>query len=270
MMSDAEPAEVVPPQISELLENRSILLAWLERLTDRRDDVREEVYRRVRSDYQERLEEVERDLVAHRSDLERSLDRRREAVSELEEERESRAARLEEAELRHDVGELDEEAFEEEASDHRRALEELDGKLAESREAAERLAEVLEELSDLETTGGSGMEPPEPDSRERTPPEAGASEEPEEDDRDAPAAAEPDGSSAGRAEEPPAGPEEEPGAESAEGAGPAPSTGTEEGGEEPDELDFLESLSLDDPDSLDTLSMDLNEEEEPRDEEEGG
>ena len=269
-----EADEAVPPEIAELIERRSTLQGWLERLEGRREDVREAVYERVRGDYRERLDEVERRLGSHRSDLERSLERRRATVAELEGEREERAARLEEAELRHEVGELDEGAFEEEASGHREALEELDAELETERAAADRLQEVLEELSGLEASDAD--EEPEAGTGSRWPvsdpgpADAGGDQE--------------GGGRAGGEEEAGGG-----GTDSEEGAPAAerrarPTAGSaedEEAGEatgdrpDGDELDFLESLSLDDPDALDTLSMDLDEEEtdgegDPRDGDGGG
>lgn len=239
--------DVVPSRIADLLSERATLLAWLERVEERRDDVRPAVYERVRDDYRERLDEVEGSLASHRSDLEESLARHRSALEELEEEREERAARLEEAELRHAVGELDDKAWEEREGALRSELDDLEERLGEEREASSRLEEVLEELEGVEDRPSVGTHPP----RSSAEPTAPAREEDEGADVEEPeAAGEPSGPA----------PEREP--SRPERSGPAREN------DEEDELDFLESLAWEE-EGLDTLSLMLDEEEEegeePRD-----
>lgn len=228
--------DVVPERIAELLEERSTLLQWLERLEEKREEVRPSVYERVRSDYGDRLEGVERSLAGHRSDLEESLAGHRSAADELEEEHEDRAARLEEMELRHAVGELEEDEFEERAEELRGGLEDLEERLAEERGAARRLEEVLEELARMESLGATEAAPSGEDDFE----------EPAE--RPSDRSAETSARAAGEATDEVAGAREEEGVEG-----------------EDDELDFLESLAWED-EGLDTLSLvlDEDEEEEPR------
>lgn len=236
--------DVVPPRIAELLSERGTLLQWLERLEERREDVRPAVYERVRSDYGERLERVERSLAGHRSDLEESLARHRSTVAELEAEHEDRDARLEEMELRHAVGELEEEEFEQVAEELRAELEDLEGRLAEERSASERLEEVLEELGRME--GLEELEPaPEPEA-ERT----GAA-----------------GPASGAAGEPSTGDDVEGGRRRPETEGSGEPRDEEP--EEEDELDFLESLAWEE-EGLDTLSLVLDEDEEEESREDDG
>lgn len=245
-MTSETAQEVVPPRIAELLEERSTLLEWLERLEERREGVRPEVYERVRSDYGERLEGVETSLAGHRSDLEGSLARHSSTVSELEEEREDRAARLEEAELRHAVGELDEEEFEGRAVDLRAELEELVGRLEEERDAVGQLEEVLGELQGMEALPESPRPDAEPASEAAGAGAAGAGSTAEETAEE----------SAPEVEATSGEPEPEPEAPSTPAAGPETSHA-----EEDDELDFLESLAWED-DELDTLSLVLDDDDE--------
>lgn len=221
--------DVVPERISDLLSERATLHQWIERVEERREDVRPAVYRRVRDDYVDRLDEVEGALATHRTDLEESLATHRSALEELEEEREDRAARLEEVELRHAVGELDEEEWGERESALRGELDEYEARLEEERSAAVRLEEVLEELESV-GEGEAALEP-----------------EPATSEAGAPAVSEPEPSP--------------PNAEDAPASEPSPPEAETGSGDQEDELDFLESLAWDE-EGLDTLSLTLDEEEE--------
>lgn len=235
--------DVVPERISDLLSERATLREWIERVEERRDDVRPAVYQRVRGDYLERLEGVESALATHRSDLEESLATHRSAVEELQEEREDRAARLEEAELRHAVGELDEEEWGERESALRGELDGYEERLEEERSAAVRLEEVLEEL---ESVGERGPAP-----EASTTKEAGAP------------ASEPEPPASGQEPSPPEAKEAEAPVSAEEAPGSDREAPEPEGGPEAeeDELDFLESLAWDE-EGLDTLSLMLDEDEE--------
>lgn len=271
-----EEQEVIPGEVADLLEKRSTIREWIEGLEAREDDVRPEVYGRVEEDYRERLDRVEDELAGHRADLARSLEERRRVLEDTEGRREQRAALLEEVELRHEVGELTDEEWGESRAEHEAALEDLDGRLEGIRTAVERLEEVVDELSEI---GDRGDAPPEDSAPTAEEPDDGATTaveataepdaadrmEPEETEEETETAdervarAEPVGDGGTRADDVP--PPETRADGSAEGEG-------EEDYE--DELQFLESLSLDDPDALDTLSLSLDEEEADDGEESGG
>lgn len=241
MASESDGGTVVPREVSELLDRRETYRGWLSRLDEVAAEARPEVRRRVRADYQGRLADVEEELVSHLESLEDSLAERREEAQRLAEEREVTAGDLEEAELRHRVGEYGDEEWEERKEELEERLGRLDEELAEARGAVERLETILEELA-----AGAGAPAP------GRGPAAGAESEPEAPERGAPAAGEEAGS-------------ERPSGREAAGAAGA---GAEAAGEEPgreaheDELDFLESLSLDDPGAFDSLGALLDEEAE--------
>jgi hypothetical protein len=271
----------IPEEISELLARRTRYREWLTKLERRAGDVRPAVAERVREDYLGRLADVEEELADHRDGLEDSLMQRRSRTEELEQERDDLSAQLEEAELRHAVGEFTAEEWESRSGEHRGALEELEGRLSEEAEAADRLEEVLAELD--APAAGATSEPPPVEL-------AGPGEELEEEEgeEDVPSGVAegaggwgarpmPEPTLGGEVPEAPEavelaflgerrGPEGETSAQEEESA-------SEEGGGFEDELDFLESLSLEDPDSLDTLSLVLDEGEEEaaeEDEDRGG
>lgn len=262
-MTDQARTSVVPEEIASLLERRTTLREWLAAVEDRREEVREDVFRRVRDDYRERLEEVEASLATHRSDLAASLDDREAVIAELGEKREVRAADLEEVELRHAVGEYDEDAWRERKAEHEDVLAELEGRLESERGAAEQLRDVLDELGDL------GAEPATV-SEQAT--DAGSTETsdrpartPDAMERHDVGAEEPATSGTASAEEPaPGDPDdgvveepsevERPGSPAVEEA----ESRETESGETEDALDFLENLSLEGVD-FDTLDLDAEE-----------
>ena len=99
--------EVIPKEITELLEHRATLGKWLAKLEELSGTVRPEVYDRVRGDYEQRLRSQETELTAHRSEMETALEEHRTRVTVLETDRDDRAAELEEAQLRFARLELD-------------------------------------------------------------------------------------------------------------------------------------------------------------------
>lgn len=260
-MTDQTRTSVVPEEIASLLERRTTLRGWLAAVEDRRQEVREDVFRRVRDDYRERLEGVEASLATHRSDLAASLDDREAVVAELEEEREVRAADLEEVELRHAVGEYDEDAWRERKAEHEDVLSELEGRLESERAAREQLREVLDELEDLGSEPGTVSGP------------APAAESAETSGRPARTPEATEQEVTGREEEEPATSGTTSVAEPASGddrddrvaeepseVEPSSSPAVEESAsrETEDALDFLENLSLEGVD-FDTLDLDAEE-----------
>lgn len=263
---DHPDADPVPAEISDLLEERSTYLEWLEELDELEDEVRPEVYGPVASDYRERLDEVEAELAEHRSELEEALREREAEKEELASELEERRRSREEASLRHRVGELDDSEWEE----RRQAL---DDRIEELQEDLEREEAAVTELDDVVSAvaeaagrpaeeGGPGPEPADEESDSAAGPPAGSAgsghaEEAEESGDEAP---EPDGPA----------PEEVPTIGSGESGPPPRPTpeGKADEEEEPeeesyrDELAFLESLSLDEPERFDAVSSMLDEEGE--------
>ncbi len=297
MRDPEERAEaVVPEEVNRLLDERSQVQGWLERLSELKDEATPEVYARVESDYQGRLEEVSGRLSSHRADLEGSLDAQRDRVAGLQEDRDERAAELEEAKLRFSVGEYDDEEWERRREAAQGAIEELDGRLEEARAALEELEGVLAALpgGDAAASWRSAAAAPgearpaeaeEPVATEREGEEASARRSQGWlDELKAPSAeteaetvtsaevgdretAEPESRTA-LPDEAEASPPERPAAEASE---PSREEVSERPAAEPpasadddflDELEFLESLSLEDSKRFDAVSAMLEGEEE--------
>jgi hypothetical protein len=147
--------EVIPKEITELLEHRATLGKWLAKLEELSGTVRPEVYDRVRGDYEVRLRSQEKELTAHRSEMETALEERKTRVTVLESDRDERAAELEEAQLRFAVGEFKEAEFQKHKSAHEDRLTTLDDELKSDQDALAKLEEVVGVLGSLRA-GASG------------------------------------------------------------------------------------------------------------------
>lgn len=275
------PMSVVPTGIRELLEQRGTYREWLRRLDEVGGQYRSDVAERVRADYQTRLESVAEELEGHRHELVSTLDRRRSHLDELSGSFERRSAELEEAELRFQVGEYDDATWDQKRSELTEGLEEIEAELNDERGAVEELERVLGALSGEGAPAGREAPVPVPTSASKAPADTAPDEELDSDvvaeaapSEDEPAE-EPAAPEAREATEPSessgasesAEEEEVEAAETAdEVAKPAPSEAVaeDEGGSDDymDELEFLESLSLDDPDSFDAVSRMLEDEED--------
>lgn len=143
---------VIPEAIQALLEKRGTFQGWLSRLDQLGSDFRPEVTEKVRSDYESRLTAVEGELEGHRTELESALAERAEAVEQIASRHDSRAAELEETQLRHAVGEFDDAEWEKRRGEQQALIDELEADLTAERSAVESLQTVLGEL-----TGRAGV-----------------------------------------------------------------------------------------------------------------
>ena len=249
---------VVPAEVTALIDERQRIQGWISRLDEFRGETTPDVFERVRGDYAGRLEEVNGKLARHRADLQSSLDEQRGRVAELQSERDDRGAELEEAKLRHAVGELSDAQWERRREESETALEELDEGLAAQRSALEELEGVLAALPGTEPGGAPVTAPV------ASMPWATAQEGPE------PRSEGPEAEPESRVDEtsaatvPRAAFEIEDVGEKGEAA-KAETTGAldpSSNGDYLDELEFLESLSLDDADRFDAVSAMLDDDDD--------
>ncbi len=271
-MADKTTDSVIPAEVSGLIDESQQIQGWIARLADFEKETSPAVYEKVLTDYQSRLTGVTGKLAAHRVDLVGSLERHRTDVESLRSERDEQAADLEEAKLRHAVGEIADSDWESRRSSIDGKLESLNDRIsahdatvaelesiisaipAEGEEGEEGAAKVPTWMS------GAGKEAVESEPAEEAEPsgEAEADDEPsavEDEDEIAVAVAEeePGDDEAGR-------PSEDRGGagvarEAEEGEAPADED------EYLDELEFLESLSLEESDRFDAVSAMLEEDE---------
>jgi len=152
---------VIPEAIQALLEERTTFQGWLSRLGELGTAFRPEVADKVRSDYEGRLTKVEGELEGHRTELESALAERSEAADQVAGRHDAHCAELEETELRHAVGEFDDEEWERRRSEQQSEIDGLEADLTAQRSAVESLQTVLDELTGAAAAAASvEVEPP--------------------------------------------------------------------------------------------------------------
>ncbi len=137
--------------LKEIKAKRDEILEWLDKLEQKKDSVKPDVYQRVKLDYTGRLEDVNRrasELVPLVENEVSALERRREELSESEEKYRSE---MEELELRRELGELSDDEFKEKSAAVTAKLEELSSERSEIEAAVEELSSLL---TDVKEGGG--------------------------------------------------------------------------------------------------------------------
>lgn len=148
MANSSRKSPVVPPEVRELIEESQKIQGWVERLSEHADEARPEVYQRVLADYQGRLEKVTGRLVKHRADLVSNLESHEADVAALRGDRDGHQAELEEARLRHVVGEFDDEEWDARRGRIETSIEEIDGQLEVRETAVAELAEIISSIGE--------------------------------------------------------------------------------------------------------------------------
>jgi hypothetical protein len=142
--------------VQELVHQRDQLRAWIARLDEVGNQAAGHVAQRVRGDYEARLKQVTEALSSHGEEIERDRAAAGTAVADAEARRAEAGDRLEEQRLRHLIGELPEDAWDQ-------VRPELEGELS---AAEDTLVGARAELERLETLaaeiGAASARPPEP------------------------------------------------------------------------------------------------------------
>lgn len=132
--------------VAELLEHRAQLQDWLRRL-DEFDDTPPQVAQRVRQDYEQRLEEVITELGAHSESLTADRERLEEARFAAAQRHDAAADTLEEVRLRHRIGEVPAEEWDERRPELEAEVEVAAGERSELEEEIEALDELLMQIT---------------------------------------------------------------------------------------------------------------------------
>lgn len=152
-------ADNVSAEVDHLLREREKYETWLQRLEKERSSVSESAFERVQQDYRNRLEEVDRRLRAHSQSIHGRLEEVRKVLGELEQRRTGQVEDLEEARLRHSVGEYrDEDEWKVLEEKLQAAVQKTDQQLQQARQEIDRLTEILEHVRAGEAAG-TGAEP---------------------------------------------------------------------------------------------------------------
>lgn len=254
---------VIPSEVRELIQESQKIHGWVERLAEHSGEARPEVFDKVRADYDTRLQAVNGQLSQHRVQLAESLATRRAEVETLRHDRDEHQAELEEAKLRHAVGEYGDAEWKKQQETISESLDALDELLKGEQATVNELDDIIGSIG----TAGPRLVVDEPasDATDLDVDEAQASSEAiledaeSAKDADVAVASIPEKLESGKA------PTADPRAEaSAQPTAASPSESTEEesdDGEYLDELEFLESLSLGDADRFDAVSAMLDEDD---------
>jgi len=151
--------------VDSLTRQRTRLQDWLSRLDEVGGAVPSHVAERVRRDYQDRLGAVTQELAAHRDSLAAELAERRAELEGADARRASAADDLEEARLRHLIGEMEDDAWESRRPELEAALSAAEAEASGIRDEVERLDALLREVPGGEPGGAV----PEPESEVEAP-----------------------------------------------------------------------------------------------------
>jgi len=241
---------VIPSEVRELIQESQKIHGWVARLADHSGEARQEVFDKVRDDYDKRLQAVNEQLSQHRVQLGESLATRRGEVESLRSDRDEHQAELEEAKLRHAVGEFADTEWKKRQETITESLDALDELLSDEESTVSELDAIISSIG----SAGPRLVVDEPGPTDSTPGVAMS---------DATEAAEPaDGDAAAGSDTAEAAATDQPQAEVS-----TPDTSADadqpdaDDGEYLDELEFLESLSLGDSDRFDAVSAMLEDED---------
>jgi len=143
---DKTSAAIDGDKIIPLLEERSRTKELLHLIETRRGEVADEVYQRVKSDYQMRLGNLNREISRQASNFERTLSDYRDLVSRLENAEQLGERSIEELKVRYALGEYTQEEYEKIVRKKREKIEYYRSKVNNYRVNMERLEDVLSQL----------------------------------------------------------------------------------------------------------------------------
>ncbi|MGD8868195.1 MAG: hypothetical protein PVI01_11205 [Gemmatimonadales bacterium] len=134
----------VSSEVDQLLKDREKYESWLGRLEARKGEASSRAYERVRGDYQQRLDDVLRRLKGHSESISGKLADLAQQKARLEKERSGRTEELDEARLRHLVGEYgDDRDWQELEGRLQGALKETETRIDELQGEVLRLEEII-------------------------------------------------------------------------------------------------------------------------------
>lgn len=113
-------------ELKQLKAGCDEIKGWLEKLEEKKSSVKVEVYQRVKSDYTNRLSELEKKASGLLPKLEAELANLRSKLSEVKSQKEELNTDLEELALRKELGELSEEEFGERSNDISKRIKNLE------------------------------------------------------------------------------------------------------------------------------------------------
>lgn len=128
---------------SKLKEERRLLQDRLKKIDDRKSEVSDSVYQRVRSDYEKKQSSLSDSLLAKKSEVDRELVKLYETRKKVEINVKTHGEQLEELRFRHSLGEFEESSFEEKAGDVSEKLTKFETLLAAINNNIERYEKIF-------------------------------------------------------------------------------------------------------------------------------
>lgn len=157
-MSEATPGATV----HDLIRQREQLTGWIARLDEVGGQASTRAAERIRADYAERLRRVNESLSSHRGEIEADLQRFRGALEQAEAHRLAEADEMDEASLRHLIGELDEAAWNAARPGLEARVREAEDRVEQARAEVERLETLAADIASAENAAAARVEPSAP------------------------------------------------------------------------------------------------------------
>lgn len=168
--------------VEALTQQREQLRGWLARLDEVGRGVAGHVAERVRADYQARLQVVTQELSSHQDAIRADLDTQRTELEHAESMRAEAADEMDEVHLRHLIGELPQETWEERRPHLEGAVAAAEGEVTRIRAEVERLDTLLREMGQGNAPAAgppAGVEQPAVDEPAAEPPRAAIEPDPD-------------------------------------------------------------------------------------------
>ncbi|MFH1068801.1 MAG: hypothetical protein V1794_04190 [Candidatus Glassbacteria bacterium] len=139
-------AETSGDKLIPLLEERNRVRELIKMIESKKDEVAEEVLQRVKTDYELRLENIDREIRCQAKNFECTLQDYRDLVRRLEEADKLAVRSLEELKVRHALGEYTAEEYEKIGVEKKSKIDYYRKKIKSYRLNMERLQNVLSQL----------------------------------------------------------------------------------------------------------------------------
>lgn len=156
-MSQQNPIAGSP--VLQLIGQREQLNQWIARLDEVAPQASSRATERVRADYADRLRRVNEDLATHRDEIDADLLAQRGALQAAEQQRAHAADIMDEAQLRHLIGELDEAAWNRQRPELEQAVARADQALVHARGEVERLQTLAADIAGAATRASASAQP---------------------------------------------------------------------------------------------------------------
>ncbi|MBW3654858.1 MAG: hypothetical protein KY444_02035, partial [Gemmatimonadetes bacterium] len=156
-MSQQNPIAASP--VLQLIQQREQLNQWIARLDEVAPQASSRATERVRADYTDRLRRVNEDLATHRDEIEADLQAQRGALEAAEQQRAQAADVMDEVQLRHLIGELDEAAWNRQRPELEQAVARADQALVHARGEVERLQALAADIAGAATRTSAAARP---------------------------------------------------------------------------------------------------------------